>query len=131
MWTYNLGAFPPFIGGGTDSSKTLFSPAASIERERRHVSDREGRVGANGFSLLHKSVRWKFDVTLLTPRIIQDREGGANFYSQVVVLIMQLQNLTCKIMLIIIISMQIFSKKTKFSKNYKKFLRNFKYFFNP
>ena len=111
-------------GVGTDFSKTLFSPATSIERERCHVSDREGRVGANGFSLLHKSVRWKFDVTLLTPRIIQDREG-ANFYSQVVVLIMQLQNLACKIMLIIIISMQIFSKKTKFSKNYKK---NFKKF---
>ena len=93
---YNLGAFP-LLGGGTDSSKTLFSPATSIERERCHVSDREGRE-------------------------------GANFYSQVVVLIMQLQNLACKIMLIIIISMQIFSKKTKFSKNYKKILRNFKYF---
>ncbi len=44
---YNLGAFPSFIGGGTDSSKTLFSPVTSIERERCHVSDREGRVWAN------------------------------------------------------------------------------------
>ena len=79
-----------FIGGGTDSFKTLFSPATSIERERCHVSDREGRV-------------------------------GANFYSQVVVSIMQLQNLACKIMQIIIISMQIFSKK----QNFKKIIKNF------
>ena len=83
------GAFP-LLGGGTDFSKTLFSPATSIERERCHVSDREGRE-------------------------------GANFYSQVVVLIMQLQNLACKIMQIIIISMQIFSKK----QNFQKIIKNF------
>ena len=84
------GAFP-LLGRGTDSSKTLFSPATSIERERCHVSDREGRE-------------------------------GANFYLQVVVLIMQLQNLACKIMQIIIISMQIFSKKNKI---FKKIIKNF------
>ena len=50
---YNLGAFP-LLGGGTDSSKTLFSPAASIERERCHVSDREGREGANPLKNIYK-----------------------------------------------------------------------------
>ena len=36
---------PPFIGGGIDFSKTEFSPATSIERERCHASDREGKGG--------------------------------------------------------------------------------------
>ena len=49
------GAFP-LPGGGTDSSKTLFSPVTSIERERCHVSDRDGRVRANGFWVVHKPV---------------------------------------------------------------------------